>query len=206
MYESVCFIQFSSSRVVKSSRACAPRLSLRASAENIVCAPCTSRFCSSSVSTRSVFQIIERSVTPTSSILAQTSTIFEQPSSSLSWMRKTAAWPCITCCSSARIWAVGMGPEALRSLSMLASVASPAPAGMSRRVSPGLAISATRLAQARPKTTMSSSELAPSRLAPCTDAHADSPAASNPGTIASGLSLVGLSTSPKWLVGMPPML
>lgn len=47
----------------KSSRACAPRLSLRASAPYTVTSELRIRFCSSSDSTRSVFQIIPRSVT-----------------------------------------------------------------------------------------------------------------------------------------------
>lgn len=38
-------------------------------------------------------------------------------------------------------------------------------------------------AAALPKTTISNKEFAPKRLAPCTDAHAASPAANNPGTI-----------------------
>ena len=42
-----------------------------------------------------------------------------------------------------------------------------------------------KLAHARPKTTRSSRELAPSLLAPWTEAHADSPAAQRPGTISS---------------------
>ena len=44
---------------------------------------------------------------------------------------------------------------------------------------------AMKLAHARPKTTRSSKELAPSLLAPWTEAHADSPAAQRPGTISS---------------------
>lgn len=48
--------------------------------------------------------------------------------------------------------------------------------------SPGLLVEAMWLAHARPKTTRSSSELAPSRLAPCTDTQAASPAAYSPGT------------------------
>ena len=58
---SVCFSQFSSSRCGKSSRACAPRLSVRFAAEWIVAIACSSRFSSSSVSIRSVFQI-ERAI------------------------------------------------------------------------------------------------------------------------------------------------
>ena len=57
-----------------------------------------------------------------------------------------------------------------------------------QRILPGLQISATLFAQALPKTTMSRSEFAPSRLAPWTEAQAVSPAAINPGTTASGSS------------------
>jgi len=74
--------------------------------------------------------------------------------------------------------------------------------------SPGFAISAMRLAQALPKTTMSSRELAPRRLAPWTEAEAASPAAKRPGTTwsdwkdPSGANSVRI-TSPRWLVGIP---
>lgn len=47
---------------------------------------------------------------------------------------------------------------------------------------PGLQDSAMPSAHARPKTTRSRSEFAPSRLAPCTDAQAASPHAYRPGT------------------------
>ena len=57
--------------------------------------------------------------------------------------------------------------------------------GSSGRASVGLLNLAMKLAQARPKTTRSSKELAPSLLAPWTEAHADSPAAQRPGTISS---------------------
>jgi hypothetical protein len=43
---------------------------------------------------------------------------------------------------------------------------------------------------------MSSSELQPSRLAPCTDTQAPSPTAIRPGHTASGSPSVGRSTSP----------
>lgn len=52
-------------------------------------------------------------------------------------------------------------------------------------VSPGLFSSAIVSAHARPNTTKSKSELAPRRLAPCTDEEADSPQAYRPGTILS---------------------
>ena len=52
-----------SSRCGKSSRACAPRLSVRLAAEWMVAVACSSRFSSSSVSMRSVFQTSERSAT-----------------------------------------------------------------------------------------------------------------------------------------------
>ena len=48
-------------RTLKSSRACAPRLSLRASALYIVCLQLIRRFCNSSASTRSEFQTMPRS-------------------------------------------------------------------------------------------------------------------------------------------------
>ena len=51
--------------------------------------------------------------------------------------------------------------------------------------SPGLLFSAMVLAHARPNTTRSSSELAPSLLAPCTETQADSPAPYRPRTILS---------------------
>lgn len=60
---SVCFIQLTSSLFGKSSRACAPRLSLRISALCMVTAALMSRFSSSSVSTRSVFHTRLRSAT-----------------------------------------------------------------------------------------------------------------------------------------------
>ena len=120
--------------------------------------------------------------------------------------RYTAAWLCMAFCMSSRMDAVERAPPAWRSLSRLAIDASPASLGSSGCAAPGLAISAMRSAVARPKTTMSSSELAPRRLAPCTDAHAASPAANRPGTMASGLPAVGLITSPRWFVGTPPML
>ena len=47
--------------------------------------------------------------------------------------------------------------------------------------SPGLFSSIMVLAQARPKTTRSNRELAPSRLAPCTEAQPASPQAYSPG-------------------------
>ena len=58
----------------------------------------------------------------------------------------------------------------------------------------------------RPNTTMSRRLFAPSRLAPCTLAHAASPAASSPGTIASSYPALGFTTSPVQSVGTPPML
>src|SRR5881394_1241132 len=49
---------------------------------------------------------------------------------------------------------------------------------------------------ARPNTTISSSELQPSRLAPCTETQAASPTAISPDTTASGSLSVGRMTSP----------
>ena len=54
----------------------------------------------------------------------------------------------------------------------------------------------------RPKTSRSTSEFVPSRLAPWTDAHAASPAAYRPGTTVLAASRV---TCVSRLVGMPPI-
>mmetsp|Transcript_22014 Transcript_22014/g.62561 ORF Transcript_22014/g.62561 Transcript_22014/m.62561 type:complete len:210 (-) Transcript_22014:1124-1753(-) len=196
----VCFIQLSSSRSLKSSRACAPRDSLRASAACMVQAAFDSRFCSSRVSMRSEFQISERSSTLMSAYSLTISSILTLPSARVSWVRYTAACSCMHFCILRRRSAVLVLPLALRILSRLEIDCSPASEASGLLLSPGLAMSAMRFAQARPNTTMSRSELAPRRLAPCTDAHAASPAAKRPGTTRSGSSLVGLSTSPKWLV------
>ncbi len=61
--------------------------------------------------------------------------------------------------------------------------------------------SAAAMPDRLPKTLMSSSELVPRRLAPCTDTQATSPAAYRPGTTV----VLSDRTSPSTLVGMPPM-
>lgn len=116
------------------------------------------------------------------------------PSSSVSCVRNTAALFCITRCIFNRIFEVGIEPFEFLILSSHAMVFWPAsfsngfclsPAQQWVEVSlishiniitdylplpyinlPGLWISATLFAQARPKTTMSRREFAPSRLAP----------------------------------------
>ena len=65
---------------------------------------------------------------------------------------------------------------------------------MGAMLSPGQFSSMMVLAQARPKTTRSSRELAPRRLAPWTEALAASPAAYRPGTTSSPFSLVCRTT------------
>lgn len=70
-----------------------------------------------------------------------------------------------------------MLPSAIRTLSMLEMDSSPAFGAISGNSSPGLHSSSIVLAQARPKTTKSKSELAPNLLAPWTEAQAVSPAA-----------------------------
>ena len=93
--------------------------------------------------------------------------------------------------------AVGRGPLAYRRESRRAideSMDAEAAASSSLCGWPGLRISATVLAHARPKTTMSRREFAPRRLAPWTDAHADSPAARSPGTMWFGSSPFTVTT------------
>ena len=57
--------------------------------------------------------------------------------------------------------------------------------GSSGSVSSGLLNLEMKFAHARPNTTRSNKELAPSLFAPWTEAHADSPAAQRPGTTSS---------------------
>ena len=61
--------------------------------------------------------------------------------------------------------------------------------------------SAAAMPARRPNTLMSSRELVPRRLAPCTETHATSPAAYSPGTTV----VLSARTSPSTLVGMPPI-
>mmetsp|Transcript_64484 Transcript_64484/g.120843 ORF Transcript_64484/g.120843 Transcript_64484/m.120843 type:complete len:223 (+) Transcript_64484:312-980(+) len=212
-YAMVCFIQFTSSRSGVSSRACAPLLSVRRFAACMVAAALASRLRSSRVSIRSVFQIRLRSSVFTSLNFATTASIFVAPSASTSLVRYTAAWSCMVACISALSSAVLTVPSANRRWSKSWIVFAPASFGKLGIGSPGLAISAIRSAQALPKMTMSSRELAPSLLAPCTEAQPTSPAANRPGTTRSWSMISPLTgsftcftTSPKWLVGTPPML
>ena len=75
------------------------------------------RFSSSSVSTRSEFQIIERSVTLMSASSPQIADMRLQPASSDSWVRNTAASSCMARCIFSRSTAVGVPPLAWRSRS-----------------------------------------------------------------------------------------
>mmetsp|Transcript_12289 Transcript_12289/g.44809 ORF Transcript_12289/g.44809 Transcript_12289/m.44809 type:complete len:217 (-) Transcript_12289:1330-1980(-) len=206
-YPKVCIIQFSSSRSVKSSRACAPRDSLRCSAECIVMAALVSKFSSSRVSIKSVFHTRPRSLIPTPSRkLLYTSSMSSQPSARVSCVRKTAALFCMTRCILVLSSAVDSSPLAWRSLSMRSRARSVESDLTSLILSPGFDVSAILLAQARPNTTMSKSEFAPRRFAPCTDALDTSPAAKRPGITWSGLPSLTVTTSPWWFVGTPPML
>mmetsp|Transcript_2203 Transcript_2203/g.5020 ORF Transcript_2203/g.5020 Transcript_2203/m.5020 type:complete len:239 (-) Transcript_2203:1267-1983(-) len=202
----VCFIHALSSRSGKSSLECAPRDSLRFSAATMVCVAWFSRFSSSNVSIRSVFHTELLSLTLTLSKSFITPYILSTPSLSEGPSLKTAAWFCMIFCILVRICAVVWSPLACRILSRRASVSSPAFLGRSTGLAFGFIFSEMVSAAVRPNTTMSSSELAPSLLAPCTLAHAASPAARRPGTIESLPSLSVLSTSALQLVGTPPIL
>mmetsp|Transcript_58839 Transcript_58839/g.167457 ORF Transcript_58839/g.167457 Transcript_58839/m.167457 type:complete len:222 (+) Transcript_58839:348-1013(+) len=201
--ERVCFIQFSSSRSGYVSWACAPRDSWRASAECISCAAWLMRFSSSRVSMRSVFQIMLRSEMPTSLYSFMMLSMMPFPTFKSSAFRYTGAYFCMLTCSLVRSTAVGIGPLQLRILSMRAIVASPALPGSLTGALFGLTSSAVVSAAWRPKTTRSSSEFAPRRFAPCTEAEPASPAARRPGT------MVLHSPRSTWVfqfVGTPPML
>ena len=129
----MCFIQLTSSRLGKSSRACAPRLSWRFSAPSTVTAACAIRLSYSSVSTRSEFQMSERSETAMSSEPFQISRIWRTPSASTGPSRNTAQCACIDFCILRRRSAVGVSPLAWRKRSRRESAGSAASAGSSRR-------------------------------------------------------------------------
>lgn len=107
------------------------------------------------------------------------------PSANKSSVLNTAACFCITYYISNLTSAVFSVPLAYLYLSILAIDSSPAFLGKGLWGAPGLINSFTVLAAALPNTTISNKELAPSLLAPCTEAQAASPAANNPGTILS---------------------
>ena len=155
----------------------------------------SSKFCSSKVSTRSEFQIIESSVTCRLSRWSMASCISLTPSSSTSPVRKTAQLFCMTRCISRRKSAVRTSPLACRNLSSRSSDFCSPPSGTGRMASLGSTTSAQCLAAERPKTTKSSNEFEPRRLAPCTDTQAASPIAINPGTVVAS-PLVLFRTSP----------
>merc|ERR1719265_963019 len=118
-------------------------------------------------------------------------------------LRETGQTVCIVTWSSRRSSAVGRGPLELRAQSRRAMVLSPS---FGPKVIGGLfgfTSCAVVSAACLPKTTRSSKELAPSLLAPWTEAEAASPAARTPGTTVLHLPFK------IWhfqLVGMPPML
>src|SRR5439155_1578392 len=113
---------------------------------------------------RSRFQIIDRSEMPRSVKLCATTSIRLTPSLSTSAVRNTAQLFCITRCMSRRISAVLRGPFECRTVSSRSTAASPAPFANGGWGVPGRTSSAARCAAARPKPTMSSRELEPSRL------------------------------------------
>ena len=165
---------------------------VRFTAECSATTACASRLSSSSASTRSLFQIIERSVMPRSASRRPTSSILrdallerlggaEHGAVVLHDALHVERGSRRSCAALAR----GARGRAAR------APASPAvrrAACAARRAAPARPCAS---AAARPNTTMSSSELQPSRLAPCTETQAASPIAIRPGTTRSGSSAVG---------------
>ena len=145
------------------------------------------RFSSSSVSTRSEFQIIERSNTLMSLSSPQTSVMRRQPLSSDLLGAEDGG---VLLHGALHLVAQHRGrrlPLACRSRSKRSMIFS-----AEAWLMPGIAASRSttwpaRIAAARPKTTRSISELEPSRLAPCTEAQPASPTAIRPGDDAVGV-------------------
>jgi hypothetical protein len=117
------------------------------------------------------------------------------PSSRRSYLLKTAACLCMDFCNWPLILAIVCSPSANLNLSRRAMVSSPASADSSFYVWPGLNYSSTVLAALLPNITKSSRELAPSLLAPWTEAQAASPHESIPWTILSWPYASWVSTS-----------
>ena len=114
---SVCFIQFASSRSGKSSRACAPRLSWRASAEtHRGHAPCPIRLSSSSVSIRSRVPD-QRAVGDAHVVHRRQSALHlvARPRAASRWCGTPRRAPAWSSASRARIAARRLPPLALRS-------------------------------------------------------------------------------------------
>ncbi len=103
-------------------------------------------------------------------------------------------------CSSRRSVATRSVPVEERSRSICSTTRDSGFSGSSTKFA-FCAYSAAAMPARLPKTLMSSSELVPRRLAPCTDTQATSPAAYRPGTTV----VLSSRTSPSTLVGMPPI-
>ncbi len=103
-------------------------------------------------------------------------------------------------CSSRRSVATRSLPVEVRSRSICSTTNASGFSGSSTK-SALWAYSAAAMPARRPKTLMSSSELVPRRLAPCTETQATSPAAYRPGTTV----VLSDRTSPSTFVGMPPI-
>ncbi|CAM5269707.1 hypothetical protein SCYAM73S_04707 [Streptomyces cyaneofuscatus] len=115
-------------------------------------------------------------------------------------VRNTITLASMHSCSSVRSSATRSVPVELRSRSTWSATSWAGFSGSSTK-SFFTAYSAAAMPERLPKTLMSSSELVPRRLAPCTETQATSPAAYRPGTTV----VLSASTSPSTLVGMPPM-
>ena len=165
----VCFIQFLSSRSGKSSRACAPRLSLRLAAEWIV----RLRLHDQVLELQRLHQVgvpDHRAVLdPDVAACRRTPCpCWRSPRRGVLLVRNTAQSFCMVfCMSSAQLRRAGAARWRGAAGRGGRSPSSPA-CGSCLCDSPGVIISATRLAAERPNTTRSSSELEPRRLAPCT--------------------------------------
>jgi hypothetical protein len=103
----------------------------------MVAAALRTRFCSSSASTRSEFQISPRSLTDMSGKAAQSSLIFVTPSLSEALLRNTAACCCMVRCIASRNVLTLMPPCAWRVQSNRSRLASPAFGGKFGWLAPG---------------------------------------------------------------------
>ena len=179
-WASVCFIQCSSSRRGWSSRKCAPRLSVRARAltdrglGQVEQVAQLERL--GEVVVEDVALVVHRDVLEVALELGDGRSAWASDSS----VRKTMAFSVISSWRASRMSATRLSPVPLLSCSIRSRTSASGSLGSSAK-STSPTYSAMCLPPRRPNTTMSSSELVPRRLAPCTETHAHSPAAYSPG-------------------------
>ena len=144
---------------------------------------CLIRLSNSRVSTKSVLNTKDLSLTEIESIPSYVFLISSTPSLRVFSVLKTAHLDCIVFCIESLRSAVLFSPFAFLSLSNLSKHFWVSDSPISSWGVPGVTNSEALFAAALPKTTRSIKEFDPNLLAPWTETQAASPIAINPGTV-----------------------